>query len=336
MRFETRRRQRSKEREAEFGALWRRVRNLVSMSAPHLSMRHTSGGKFRHLQKPPAWNSHWFNNLNICPCVATRKRYNCCYHRTMATPTFFVPPPSAEELASILEEEVRRQQELTPEADFRRQDATQSYDYLCEIEHERFSPQEVDLFRRNITESAYWECEARKYKDLLSDLVWQNLSREYCVEGVSTSNSWRAIATAYERRLKRQGYSTQQTRAGRLSIKDQRYWKPEAECLRGVAAYREHEEQEKYVGRKANLQLPDENQLRHPHCQETPRAQLQKGTRRPTRSSRRLQSSYRQTRARGSPGSGLRGFGTSKVEKRCKVGAKGAPIPNLRPHTTAR
>jgi hypothetical protein len=107
----------------------------------------------------------------------------------MATPTFFIPPPSLEEIAERLEREVRRQQEATPEPVFQRPEVTQSYDYLCEIEHKRFTPEEVDLFRSSIAEPIYWECEAKNYKDLLSELIWQNLLREFCVDGVQTTDS---------------------------------------------------------------------------------------------------------------------------------------------------
>lgn len=89
----------------------------------------------------------------------------------MATPTFFVPPPSPKEIARRLEREVRRQQEVTPEPIFQRPDAPQSYDYLYEIKHKRFTPEEVDMFRSSIGEPIYWECEARHYKDLLSELI---------------------------------------------------------------------------------------------------------------------------------------------------------------------
>jgi hypothetical protein len=244
----------------------------------------------------------------------------------MATPTFFAPPPSVEEITRSLEKAVRRQQEATPEPVFRRQEVTQSYDYLCEIEHKRFPPEEVDMLRSRIAEAYYWECEARKYNDLLSELTLENLCRKYCVDGVQPTDGWRQIAMAYRRRLKRQGCSTQQARESRLSIKDQRYWKPEAECLRDIAAFRESEMLEEYRARKAKVQgmsCPAESKTQF---QEEGECRLQEHAKEPTRRSRRLQTNSRQPRVDGvqdERGAGFRSSGASKVAKRRrKVGAK--------------
>jgi hypothetical protein len=46
---------------------------------------------------------------------------------TMATPTFFGPPPTAEEMVRSLEQEVQRQQEATPEPNFQDKIVEQSY-----------------------------------------------------------------------------------------------------------------------------------------------------------------------------------------------------------------
>lgn len=248
----------------------------------------------------------------------------------MATPTFFVPPPTAEEIARSLEEEVRRQQEATPEPIFREQNVVQSYDYLCEIEHKRFTPDEVDNFRMGITESSYWECEARHLKDQLSELIWQNLLHEYRVDGMPTTDGWRDVAMAYRHRLRRHGSSTQQLRESRLSIKDQSYWKPEAECLRGFSALREHEMQEKYWERKANIQgipSPAESETQYAYSEKQPRRQRQTLTKQPTRRSRRSQPNVGQPRAdrvSDKRRSGLRSSTASKVGKRRgKVGKAG-------------
>jgi hypothetical protein len=167
----------------------------------------------------------------------------------MSIPTFYVPPPTAEEIYRSLEEEVRRQQEATPEPIFRRQNVFQPYDYLCKIEHKRFTPDKVDKFRMGITMPSYWELEAQYFKNELSELIWHNVLHEYLPD-VPTAEGWRNVTMAYRRRLRRHGYSTQQVNGSRLSIRDQRYWKPEAECLRGLAALREHEMKEKYWERK--------------------------------------------------------------------------------------
>ena len=246
----------------------------------------------------------------------------------MATPTLFVPPPTAEELIAGLEEEARRQQEATPEPKFRRQNIVQSYDYLCEVEHKRFAPDEIDNFRMRIPESSYWKCEARHLKDQLSELIWQNLVREYCRDGLPTTDGWRDVAMAYRRRLKRHGYSTQQVREARLSIKDQSYWKPEAECLRDFSALREHEMQESYWERKANIQgIPSsvEGELQYEYPKKKPRRHCQTPTKQPTRRSRRSQPNVGQPRAgkvSGKSRAGLCSSTASKVGKRPRQGLR--------------
>jgi hypothetical protein len=124
---------------------------------------------------------------------------------------------------------------------------------------------------------------------------------------------------AYSRRLKRQGCSTQQARESRLSIKDQRYWKPEAECLRGIVALREHEMQEEYLARKANVQGMPSPAESKTQLQEKRERRLQKHAKRPTRCSRRLQPNSRQPRVDGvsdEGGARCRSSEASKVAKR--------------------
>ena len=239
----------------------------------------------------------------------------------MTTPTFSVPPPTADEVARCLEGEVKRQQEATPEPIFQRPNVTQSYDYMCEIEHKRFTSDEVDTFRMGIARPNYWECEARRYKDRLSELLWQNLVHEYSVDGVPTTNSWRDVAMAYRRRLRRHGYSEQQLRECRLSIEDQVYWQPEAELLRAIAALREHEIWENHMERKSNIQgipSPAESETQYTYLEEKPRRQRQPLTKRPTRPSQR-QPKFGQPQADGvldKRRSTLRSSTTSKIGKR--------------------
>jgi len=89
---------------------------------------------------------------------------------------------------------------------------------MCEIEHNRFKPDEVEKFRMGISEHKYWEPEARHLKDLLSDVILQNLLRKYNADNML--ENWRKIAIAYRSRLRREGLSMQQVRESRLSIKD--------------------------------------------------------------------------------------------------------------------
>ena len=172
----------------------------------------------------------------------------------MATPTSFqVAAPTAEELARRLEDEVRRQTDATPEPTFRTPYVTQSYDYLCEVERTRFTSDEVDHLRKGIVEPTYWECEARHFKEQLSELLWHNVLQEYRVNTTPNIEGWRDVAMAYKRRLMRHGHSKQQVWETRLSIKDQSYWQPESECLREASALREHEMKERYR-QEGNLQ----------------------------------------------------------------------------------
>ena len=165
----------------------------------------------------------------------------------MATPTeIFVPPLAADELIAGLQEEANRQREATPEPNFRHRNIIQSYDYLFEIEHERFTPKEVDTFLMGIREPSYWKCEAQHFKEQLSELIWHNLLRKNGIDNSPDTTGWRSVALVYRRRLKRHGHSTQRVREARLSINDQGYWKPEAECLRTISALREQEMQEKH------------------------------------------------------------------------------------------
>lgn len=237
----------------------------------------------------------------------------------MATPTFSVPPPSAEEIARRLEEEVKQQHEATPEPIFQRPNVVQSYEYLCEIEHNRSTSDQVENLRRRITEPSYWECEAQHYKRELSELIWQNLLREHNSDGVSTTESWQTVAVAYRRRLRRHGYSTQQVRESRLSIRDQSYWKPEAECLRGNAALREYEIQHKHWERKSNIQeIPAaaESETQYEYLEKKPQLKGRRLTRQPTRRSPRSQPTFVHSRTDGVSNKRRPTLRSSKVGKR--------------------
>ncbi|KIX92014.1 uncharacterized protein Z520_12285 [Fonsecaea multimorphosa CBS 102226] len=95
----------------------------------------------------------------------------------MSTPTFSVPPPAPTpgDIAECLEEMLQRKQQETPEPNFQKKDVTQSYDYLCEIECQKFTTEEVDEIRAKIPDAVYRECDARQYSKLLAEKISQNL-----------------------------------------------------------------------------------------------------------------------------------------------------------------
>ena len=184
----------------------------------------------------------------------------------MATPTeFFVPPPTAEDLFERLEEAAIRQKAVTREITFD-DDVEECYEWLCEEERPKFELTEIDELRTCITKPRYWECEAQHLRETLSQLRWENLLREYLMDGVSATDGWRDIAMAYTRRLRKHGLSTQRVRECRLSNKNQSYWKPESELLRGISALREHIMQEQYWERKTNIQgIPSPAEIETQH-----------------------------------------------------------------------
>jgi hypothetical protein len=243
----------------------------------------------------------------------------------MATPTeFFIPPPTAEDLIGRLEEAANRQKAATPEITFDDK-VEQCFEWFCEEERPKFEPNEIDKLRMGITERGYWECEARHLKDQLSELVWQNLLDEYIVDSVPATDGWRNIAMAYIRRLRRQGLSMQQVRESRLSIKNQSYWKPEAELLRRISALHEHEMQEQYWEKRVRLSgilSPSKSETQHQYLERRPRRQRQTPIKQPARQSRRPRRSQpnggpRQTGRVSDKGrSGLRSSTPSKVGKR--------------------
>ena len=157
----------------------------------------------------------------------------------MSTPVFELPVPTAPELAKRLEDELQRQHEQTPEPTFRYPTPVQSYKWLCQTEHSKFKQREVEVFRMNIPDPSYWECEARHLKELLSETTWQNLVRKN--SSGHGRKEWHGIALAYRRLLRRRGVTKQQVLDDRLLIKDQEYWKPEAQCLRNISTNREQE-----------------------------------------------------------------------------------------------
>ena len=170
----------------------------------------------------------------------------------MSTPAFSVPALTPKEINRALEEEERRQRDATPEPKFRKQDAPQPYDLLCQIEHRKFTPEEVDIIRMGIDQPMYWEREAQNLKTKLVELIWSNLLQQYDLEGVSRAEMFRNVTMALHRRVKRHGYTKQQVRKSRLAIEHQSYWEPELERLRSASAHREEKMREDHWTMKAN------------------------------------------------------------------------------------
>lgn len=157
----------------------------------------------------------------------------------MSTPTHHIANPTPAEITSRLMQELRRQDSQTPEPVFGDEAAEEPYRWICEREHERFTAAEVDRYRELIPSgSPYWECEARYLKKVHSELVLDDLVRQY-------GSDWRKISRMYARKLKRNGLSANAIRERRRTISDQQYWKPEAEQLQLIAALREEEGQDR-------------------------------------------------------------------------------------------
>ena len=174
-----------------------------------------------------------------------------------------VSPVNAQFLEKALHKELDRQLNATPPPVFSSVGNAQPYDYLCEREHDKYSRKKVDELRTSIPNSAYWESEARRYSEELSNTIWKKVTLKHSKENTSTSERWRRIALAYRKRLHRQGYTSDQVWEARLLIKDQAYWQPEAERLQRNSALAEHTTMQnrlsnnsKRVGRAKGLKLP--------------------------------------------------------------------------------
>lgn len=233
----------------------------------------------------------------------------------MSTPTFVLPPPSAEAIAKALQDELRRRQEATPEPIFDDPEPEQCFDLFCKIERNRFTPNEVDDLRAGITEPGYWECEARHLREQLSSVMWNNILREHTTSEKLGVDGWRSVATAYAHLLRQNGCSVRQQRENRFTIPAQEYWKPEAERLRSVAALREQEMREAYWAQNDKSQgfpSPAES-----HSMETSRSEVK-----PSRRSERVR--QRQKSKSGDDLASQRVIeSTAKITKsRGKVGSK--------------
>lgn len=135
---------------------------------------------------------------------------------------------------------------------------------MCEEEHQRFEPEEIDSLRERITDPAYWKCEAQHLRETLNQYMWEKILNECCSQDVSGTNDWRRVVGSYNNLLSSSGLPLQEVRESRFSIKDQNYWQPEAELLRETSALRENEMREKYFAKKniATLQSQVKQQTR--------------------------------------------------------------------------
>ncbi|KAM4057679.1 kinase [Hirsutella rhossiliensis] len=103
----------------------------------------------------------------------------------MSTPTLFsIPPPDAHDVAARLQDELRRRQEATPEAVFGDRTPEQSYNWLCELEHRKMTPRQVDGFRATIHHADYRRHEALHLKDALFHAMWQRLCDQHAADGL--------------------------------------------------------------------------------------------------------------------------------------------------------
>ncbi|KIW22072.1 uncharacterized protein PV07_12534 [Cladophialophora immunda] len=212
--------------------------------------------------------------------------------------------------------------EETPEPIFRTENDHQPFRLLWDIEQRRYSPEELDALRITLPDAIYWQCEARRYSNELCELIWRDCLKKYEVEdvegvqGVAKADGWRNVATAYKRRLKRQGCTTKQLRDFRLLITDERHWKPEAELLRQVSARRERERQEKYLEQNACVQglpSPAQSEVYDMDLQRKPR---------PARRSQRICKQLGGNKAADDRWSGLRSRTASRVGKRSGRGKR--------------
>lgn len=158
----------------------------------------------------------------------------------MSTPTSFaVPDLSPDALNIALEREAQIQREATPPSTFTTLTPTQPFDYLCEIEHDKYIPQEVDTMRMSIGDDYYWEFEARFWCQEYTQRIWEQSLEKHRHNAVSGSDALKSMACEYIRRLKRQGMKMEQIREKRRSIEDQTYWKSEAARFREISAAKE-------------------------------------------------------------------------------------------------
>lgn len=169
----------------------------------------------------------------------------------MTTPTSFsVPDLEPHAITAALNQEAQRQHEATPPFEFASLAPVPPYDYLCEIEHDKYSAQEVDKIRRQIADGQYWELEARMWCAEYSKRIWELSLEKHSRDEVSRTKVMRTMALEYIRRLNRKGVTMGQVRTKRHLVEDQAYWKSEWECFGQASAEEEKIMLDHFVKRK--------------------------------------------------------------------------------------
>ncbi|RMZ82218.1 hypothetical protein DV738_g1755, partial [Chaetothyriales sp. CBS 135597] len=121
-------------------------------------------------------------------------------------------------------------EEETSEPKFKSSDAEQSYQWACEELRQTFKPRVAERLRMEITETEYWEREARHYRDAANEQIWQNALDKYSQGHTpGTADAWRSIAKFYQGVLVEHGLALQKAKDVRLSIDAEKYWQLEAQ-----------------------------------------------------------------------------------------------------------
>ncbi|KAK6437798.1 hypothetical protein LTR95_006000, partial [Oleoguttula sp. CCFEE 5521] len=147
---------------------------------------------------------------------------------------FAEPNPETVDLLAALRKEADRQQDPTPSLTFSDSPSdAHVYDLVCETEHAKRTPLEVERQRAKIDSQEYWESEVSFLKTMLMEKIDSTLRQKY-VSGDSTdSKAWRDMASEYRRKLQRHGCTRSQIRERRKTVKDRKYWEVEVNHLLG-------------------------------------------------------------------------------------------------------
>jgi len=175
----------------------------------------------------------------------------------MNTPPTGVPHPRcaadlevgvmSKALSARLEKVAKGREEATPESESS-DDTDECYQWRCEELRHHFNPDEADERRMRISQSEYWELECLHYKREMEELMWRKAGARG-VEGEPTAHHWRTLAGFYRDLFRKIGLSSAQTGRIRHSIKDQKYWKYEAELYQQAVALQEDKLQEELRAR---------------------------------------------------------------------------------------
>lgn len=133
---------------------------------------------------------------------------------------------------------IKEREGATPEPKFDNDQSGENHRYTCELLHNHFPPQQLERSRSRVNEPEYWEHEARRYKDAVTEKLWNS------AQGAATPatvEDWRNIISFYQDILRNLGSSTGEIKRLRLSIDAQDYWKTEEKLLEPLSILREHQ-----------------------------------------------------------------------------------------------